>query len=340
VTPSPLRATLLLALAAAAAACAGTSPAPAGGGPGPGEAPAANGGGVAGAAGTPGAPAVPPSEASVLRSGTYLRIEEMTKRWAFLGSEAGPRAEEERAALESAIAREVMRDLDGVLADLADASAPMWRRSAVRGLGFVRDARVRPALEAVLDAADVRLRNDALVSLARIGDPATSVGAEDRALALLSDADAEVRGNAALCLSRIWKRRRREGREPVVPAERAAEAEAALLPVIVDPEDPVVRSQAAAALGALGSEGAEEALVNATRDPDAFVRLGALYGLAACGTTRIAPALVESLDRESGVNLRAAAALALGAVHERAGRSPPLGELGMDAARWRAWLAK
>jgi acyl-CoA thioester hydrolase len=293
------------------------------------------------------APAAAPSAAparapdpALLRSGIYLRVEEMTRRWAALGGEAGDAAEQERKALETAIAREVARDLEGVLADLRNAEAPAWRRTAARGLGFVGDPRVRPGLEPLLAEADARLRNDALVSLARIAEPATSPEAEDRILALLGGDDGEIRGNAALCLTRIWRKRRREGREPVPDAARAAVAEGALLQALVDPGDAVVRSQAAGALGALGTGGAEELLVNAVRDPDAFVRLSALHGLASCGTTRVVEPVLQALEREAPGNLRTAAALALGAIHERAGRAPPLGDLGTDAARWREWLSR
>jgi len=271
------------------------------------------------------------------KSALYGRIDSLAESWQRANAEPGGRAADDARALETAIAREAWTNLEAVLADLKSSSNPRWRSSAARGLGFVVDPRARPALEAALGEGDARLLSSVLVSLARHGDADTG----DRAVAaLLRHADPVVRGNAALCLARVFQARVRQGLPAVSPAERMADMEAELAVLLFDPADPIVRGNAAQALGDLGSPGAEDALLNRLRDDSTFVRIKAARALAHCGSPRADPPLLDALAREPEENVRTMLALALGAIAERQGKVPPHADLGTDAAKWRAWLGR
>jgi len=265
-------------------------------------------------------------------------VENLATRWAALGGESSDKVALERRSIETAIAREVNADLDGVLADLRGDN-PRFRRGAAKGLGFVNSPRVLPALERALGDTgdDVRLVVDLLVSLGRIADPSTD---DARLLPYLGHFDGDVRSDVALALARVFRARRNVRLAPIRPEERVPEVEAALFASIFDPEDPFVRGHAAQALGALGSSGAEDALANALRDEKPFPRLSAAHGLALCGTEKSIPPLLAALASATDENFRGQAALALGAIAERAGLAPPLGDLGTDAGKWRAWFGR
>ncbi len=270
------------------------------------------------------------------KSGLYQRIDSLSGSWQRANAEPGEKAALDARALETAIAREVWGALESVLADLRASANPRWRSTAARGLGFVRDERIRPALEGVLGETDPRLLSSALVSLARGADAAT----DDRAVVtLLRHPDAVVRGNAALCLARAFQARRQQGMEALA-AERAADAEADLSILLFERDDPIVRGNAAQALGALGSPGAEDALLNLLRDDAAFVRLKAAQALALCGTPKALPPLLDALGREGEGNVRTVLALGLGAVAERRGQAPSYADLGTDAGKWRRFLQR
>lgn len=270
------------------------------------------------------------------KAGFYNRVNSLASSWQRANAEPGEAAENEARAIETALAREVWGRIGTVLEDLRTSSNPRWRTAAARGLGFVRDERVRPALEAALGEREPRLLTSALVSLARQADAAT----DDRAvLPHLRDPDPIVRGNAALCLARVLQSRRQQG-IPVLPAERVLEAEADLSVLLFDRGDPIVRGNAAQALGALGSPGAEDALLNLLRDDASFVRVKVAQALAACGTPKSQAPLLDALGREAEPNVGTVLVLALGAVAERRGLVPDYPALGTDAAKWRTFLLR
>ncbi len=267
----------------------------------------------------------------------YQNLKSMTDAWADAYSGPGGSNAEEARALETAIAREAWGHFDEVLEDVKGSPNPRWRTSAARGLGFVSNARVRPALEQALSDAETPVLAAALVSLARIADART----DDREVArLLTFPDKVVQGNAALCLARVFLARRQQSLPAVSPATRVPEIEAILLRLLFDREDPILRANAAQALGGLASAGAEESLLNRLRDDHPLVRLKTAQALSYAGTSRSTEALVDSLGRESEKNVQVMLALALGSVAEREGRSPPYSELGTEAGRWRQWLKK
>jgi HEAT repeat protein len=239
--------------------------------------------------------------------------------------------------MESAIAREVWTHLDEILQDLAGSDNPRWRSAAARGLGFVANARARPALEAALADADPDVVASALVSLARQADVATD---DAKVARMLTVPDKIVQGDAALCLARLFLARRQQAMPVVAPPERGAKIEADLSALLFDRDDPILRANAAHALGALASPGAEEALLTRLRDDHPFVRLKAAQALSHAGTAKSVDSLLDTLGREPEKNVKTVLALALGAVAERDGRTPPYADLGTDAGRWRQWLAR
>ena len=264
----------------------------------------------------------------------YARIKTTTDAWLTAWSESDTA---EASALESAIAREVFKHFDQVLEDLKGSDNPRWRSSAARGLGFVADSRVRKALEGALNDSSAEVLAATLVSLGRIA----SADTDDRHIVkLLTYPDKDVQGNAALCLTRIFQTRRQQSIAPVTPLSRSLHVEEQLVALLWDKDDPIVRGNAAGALGELGSPNAEEALLNRLRDEASFVRLKTAHAIANIGTPRSRDALLDALGREEEKNVQKVLALALGAISEREGRSPPYADLKADAGAWRTWLKK
>jgi HEAT repeat protein len=105
-------------------------------------------------------------------------------------------------------------------------------------------------------------------------------------------------------------------------------------------EDPIVRANAAQALGALGSPNAEDSLLNVLRDEHSLVRLKAAQALALSGSRRCLEFLLDALGREGEKSVQAILALAVGSVAEREGHVPPYADLRTDAAKWRQWLQR
>jgi HEAT repeat protein len=264
----------------------------------------------------------------------YARIKTTSDAWLTAWAESDYA---EASALESAIAREVFKHFDQVLEDLKGSDNPRWRSSAARGLGFVSDSRVRKALEGALMDSSNEVLAATLVSLGRIASADTD---ERQIVKLLTYPDKDVQGNAALCLSRIFQSRRQQSVPPITPLSRSLQVEEQLVALLFDKDDPIVRGNAAGALGELGSPNAEEALLNRLRDDHGFVRLKTAHAIANVGTARSRDALLDALGREEEKNVQLVLALALGAISEREGGSPPYADLKTDAGAWRKWLKK
>ena len=325
------RSVALLAVALSLAACASTPPS------------------TSPASPEAGAPAAPPKTGEVPKEPgppvlpgqgkalLYQNLKGWTDRWIQAYSGTGGASADDARSLGTAIARETWAHFDEVLQDLKESPNPRWRAAAARGLGFVSNPRVLPALQKALADADASVLASALVSLARISDVQT----DDPAVAgLLTYPDKFVQGGAALCLARVFLARRQQSLPPVTPPTRAAAMEENLRVLLFDPEDPILRADAAQALGGLGSPGAEEALLNRLRDDHPLVRLKVAQGLSYSGTAKSLDSLVDALGREGEKNVQMMLALALGSIVEREGRTPPLSDLGTDAGRWRQWLKK
>lgn len=267
----------------------------------------------------------------------YHSVMTHSDAWMQAYTDVGEGSAKDARSLESAVAGEVFKRLDEVLEDLATSDNPRWRTAAARGLGFVHDTRVLPALQAALGDSDPNVICAALVSLAR----SAWVETDDRKIAShLSYPDRVVAGNAALCLARVFQKRKDQGLPILEPASRIPPLESDLLVLLFDGSDPIVRANAAQALGCLGSPTAEDALINRVRDEHPFVRVKVAHALALAGSPKAFEALLDSLGREQVKNAQTVTALSLGAIAERQGLTPPYADLGVDAANWRKWLKR
>jgi hypothetical protein len=282
---------------------------------------------------------VPPAEDSPAKSKAtlYHNILSHSDAWMHAYTDTGDGSSREAQALEHAVSGVVFKRLDEILEDLATSDNARWRTAAARGLGFVRDTRVLPALQGALGDTSPDVICAALVSLAR----AAWVETDDKRIhALLSYPDKIVAGNAALCLAKVFQKRKEQGLPILEPASRAAILESDLLVLLFDGSDPIVRANAAQALGHLGSPTAEDALINRVRDEHPFVRAKVAQSLGFSGSPKAYESLLDSLGREQLKNVQTVTALALGSIAERQGLSPPLSDLGIDAANWRKWLKR
>ena len=270
------------------------------------------------------------------KAALYRRVTQLTDAWMQARTGSSLTSADEANALSTAIAREVWEKFDEVVADLKTSDNPRWRIAAARGLGFVQNPAVGPALEGALEDEDPSVLAASLVSLGLVA----SAGTDDAKVArLLSYPDKVVSGNAALCLARVFQARRQQGMAVLAPA-RTAHVESDLQVLLFDPTDPLLRGCAAQALGELGTPVVEDALLNRIRDENTFVRIKVVQALAQSGTPKGYDILLDSLGRETLKNVQSVTALAIGSIAERQGLTPSYADLGVDAALWRRWLKK
>ena len=115
-------------------------------------------------------------------------------------------------------------------------------------------------------------------------------------IAVLADADGELRQAAVVLLSRL---------------PSTDDADAALTALLYD-EESAVRATAAIALGRLGVGPAAQALVEATSDPHSRVRAAAAWSLGQLADPSLIDPLLTALAGDADPEVRAVAALALG----------------------------
>lgn len=210
-----------------------------------------------------------------------------------------PRVEMRRAAvrrLGRVGAAEARRLIERALGD-EDREVRLLAARRALELGFA------PPLESVrpwLKDADVELRKAAL-SLLQI-EPAEE--ALDDVTRLLVDPDKTVRALAARTLGRADPRFMTSRMPPLVAALRDA--------------DPLVRGEAAEALGRVGTWAATSPLASLIEDSDAEVRRRALVGLSAFADPSVQSALVSGLlDADESVKIAAASSLVRLGVSQR-----------------------
>jgi beta-lactamase regulating signal transducer with metallopeptidase domain len=171
---------------------------------------------------------------------------------------------------------------------------PVVRRTAARALGRVGDARAVPALVGVVTGShgDLHQKRIATEALRAIDERA----ATDALAAQLSHRGPETRGLT-----------------PVVGAVAAPDPSVwePVVRTLSDDPDPEARSRAAAVLVELGCDAAIPALLEATRDADAVVRLAAVNALAAFGTWPVKRAMARLADEDPDADVRQAASAAL-----------------------------
>ena len=162
-----------------------------------------------------------------------------------------------------------------LLTAVGDDSWPVRQAAADHLCGFGPTA-LLPALEAALrNDEDAALRNAAMEIYVKLGAAAVAP-----LLALLGDADLEVRNFAAVMLGTLRDER-------AVPA---------LIRALQD-ADVNVRHAAAASLGQIGSPDAVAPLIQALRT-EPWLQYPAISALAEIGDPKAAPALMELLDDE------------------------------------------
>jgi len=215
-----------------------------------------------------------------------------------------------------------LRTLDGASSHLAVADVvdrlgdpdPLVREEAARTLGRIgADDAVDPLVGHLRDA-DSTIRPEAAQALGQLGDPRAVPALREG----LADPLPEVRSACAEALDRIDRPR---PPEPALRTLRTLDADAVadqvpdILAHLADP-DPLVREEAALALGRAGSPDAVDALVRCLRDPASTIRPEAAQALGQIGDPRAVPALIEGLSIPSP-EVQDACARALGDIGGR-----------------------
>jgi beta-lactamase regulating signal transducer with metallopeptidase domain len=171
---------------------------------------------------------------------------------------------------------------------------PIVRRTAARALGRVGDARAVPALVGVVTGShgDLHQKRIATEALRAIDERAASE-------ALAAQLSHHGPGTRALT--------------PVVGAVASPDPSVwePVVRILSEDPDPEARSLAAAVLVELGCDAAIPALLEATQDANAVVRLAAVNALAAFDTWPVKRAMARLADEDPDAEVRQAASAAL-----------------------------
>ena len=286
--------------------------------------------GANGAAGAPssagGAPAAPAEPEDPVKARdrefelgrTLLSLDRRVDEFVFLGTQPGEKARDDRAVAQSAIEAVTTQYLDRLLVLVADPDDPARRRIAAKSLGFTTDRRATPALIDCLRSNDAVLQTGAAFAIARRRDPDTPL---PPLLDAARAADVDVRVIALLALWHVLGARAEAGK-PLDPAARDA-----VLPVLetalFDPDDPMVRAHAAAAMGALGDPRAVDPLLNVLRDEHPAVRTHTALALGKLGDRRAIRPLVDVIDETPRGSPRGAVLLGISLLLEHEGIATP-----------------
>lgn len=227
---------------------------------------------------------------------------------------------------ERPIAHGKWKDLDEVKAPALDALTAALkdpvkeiRFTAVRNLANVGDERAVPGLSQALGDADREVRDTAIHALVKIGAKAT-----DHLLTVLENGPAALRSWATTVLGYIGEKRAR----PTIlaalhdsdPGVRSAAADAlasykspeVVLPLLTALNDPDVRVRfnAVGSLWQIGDIRALDGLLGLIDDPDSPTRKRAVQALGNIGDERILAPLLALFEKEKGMRLEAALAVA------------------------------
>jgi len=255
-------------------------------------------------------------------------------RYMLLASQPGEDARSERNLLAPALSAEVAQFKPDLLRLLADKSNEQRRRVAAKALAFCDDPAAVTALVKVLgERDDVVLVNNAVIALGRIRSPNTPA---EPLLALVGERDADVRSNALLALWHIFDAKRAVGASPLDPVAQQG-AVATIETALFDPADPLVRANAAAALGALGDPRAVDSLLNLLRDDHPLVRTQTAIALSKLGDEKAIPALVKIIDTTPSGTPRKAVILSLTALLEKQGIHVP-DSVGDEGTSWERFV--
>ncbi len=251
-----------------------------------------------------------------------------------LSAEAGDDARNRRTDLVRTVNAQVKRYKTDLLAMAGDVGNPQRRAVAAKALGFSDDPAAVTALCAMLGPKESpALLTSATYSLGRLRSPQTRA---ELLLALVHHADPDVRSNSLLALAHVFEAKRAIGASPLDPLEQR-DAMIHLEPALSDPADPLIRANAAAAVGALGDPRAVDPLLDLLRDTHPLVRMRTAIALGDLGDAKAVPALANVIDSTPPGAPRHAVVLALSALLEKLGHRPPE-SLGDDGHAWARWL--
>jgi HEAT repeat protein len=267
---------------------------------------------------------------------SLVEMDRRVDEYVFLGSDTSAGAADRRGLLGTALEATTARYLEQLLAAAEDAEDPSRRRTSVKALAFTKDERAAPVLARCLATkGDERLLAGATFALARIADPATPL---PPLLDAARDPDPDVRSNALLALWHVLDARRDAGLPPLDGATRAS-AVATMEPALFDLSDPIVRGNAAAALGALGDPRAVDSLSNLLRDANPFVRTHTALALGKLGDRRAIPFLLDAIDTSPQGTPRSAVILGLSLLLEAQGIEVPP-NLPQEGRAWRGFVER
>lgn len=261
-------------------------------------------------------------------------LDKRVDRFVLISSQAGDEAKQERAILGPAIAAQVGTYESELIAMVADPGNPERRRVAAKALAFSQNpAAVPPLVQALSVKGDVRLLTNATYALGRIRSPATDPAP---LLALLKDGDPDVRSNALMALWHVFDAKRAVGASPLDPVAQR-EAMLVLEPALFDPADPLIRAQAAAAVGALGDPRGVDPLINLLRDEHPLVRTQTAIALGKLGDDKAIPALLAVMDSTPTGTPKRAVVLSLTSLLEKKGIRVPE-NLGDESRSWKRFI--
>ena len=154
-------------------------------------------------------------------------------------------------------------------------------------------------------------------------------------LAVAVGAARDVRNNSLLALWHVLDTRTEKGAAPLDDATRER-ALAAIENALFEPDAPLVRGHAAAAMGALGDPRGVDPLLNLLRDTNVFVRTQTALALGKLGDRRAVEPLVDIIDETDPGNVRDAVILGISLLIEKQGFIVPQ-SLPADERSWRAF---
>jgi HEAT repeat protein len=263
-----------------------------------------------------------------------MDIDSRVDRYVLLASQPGEDARAERNLLAPALSAQVAEYKTDLLRMLADKSNEQRRRVAAKALAFSDDPAAVTALVKVLgEHGDVVLLTNTTYALGRIHSPATPA---EPLLALVGDRDADVRSNALMALWHVFDAKREVGGSPLDPLAQQT-ALATLETALFDPADPLIRANAAAAVGALGDPRGVDSLLNLLRDDHPLVRTQTAIALGKLGDAKAIPALVKVIDSTPGGTPKRAVTLSLTTLLEKQGVHVP-DSVGDEGSSWERFV--
>ena len=281
-------------------------------------------------------PTAIPQENDLEFGRTLQALDQRVDEFVALSAQSGDDARGRRRILSAYIASEAGKHIDALVGLAADPSAGLRQRIAVKSIGFTRDGRVVPTLTELLRTSqDTHILTSAGYGLGRMADPQTSL---PPLITAASHTDRDVRNNALLALWHVLDARAEQGATPLDDRTRES-AMAAIENALFDPDAPLVRGHAAAAMGALGDARGVDPLLNLLRDTNVFVRTQTALALGKLGDRRAVEPLVDIIDETERGTVRDAVLLGISVLVEKQGFTVPE-SLPDEERAWRAFIER